>query len=175
MSTTFHLDTSTSRATSPQSSATAGPTAAPITGITATDFDPQGSPPEENPEEARFAVDGDPATSWSTLTYTQNLGPEGLKTGVGLLLDLGDDHSVSEVDLTTVGSPTDVSVYVSEARPRGVGTLNVAGTTTVTGTRGTLSLSENPTGRYVVVWLTSLPTVSGGFRGEVADVVVKGD
>jgi len=168
-------DTSTSRATSPQSSTTGGSSPAPITGITATDFDPQATPSEENPEEARFAVDGDPTTSWSTETYAQNLGPGGLKTGVGLLLDLGDDHSVSEVDLTTVGSPTDVSVYVSEARPRGVGTLNVAGTTTVTGTRGTLSLSDNPTGRYVVVWLTSLPTVSGGFRGEVADVVVKGD
>ncbi len=168
-------DTPTSRATSAQSSPTGGASAAPITGVTATDFDPQGSPPEENPDEARFAVDGDPATSWSTQTYTQNLGPAGLKTGVGLLLDLGDDHTVSAVDLTTVGSPTAVSVYVSEERPRGVGTLTVAGTTTVSGTRGTVSLSGSPTGRYVVVWLTSLPTVSGGFRGEVADVVVKGD
>ena len=36
-------------------------------------------------------------------------------------------------------------------------------------------LSGKRDGRYVVVWLTSLPAVSGGFRGEVADVVVKGE
>jgi hypothetical protein len=51
----------------------------------------------------------------------------------------------------------------------------VAGSTTVTGTRGTVSLSDDPVGRYVVVWLTGLPATSGGFRGQVAEVVVKGD
>jgi hypothetical protein len=168
-------DSTTSRGASAQSSPTAGASAAPISGVTARDFDPQGNPPEENPEEARLAVDGDPATSWSTLTYAQNLGPSGLKTGVGLLLDLGDDHTVSEVDLTLVGAPTQVSIYVSEERPRGVATLSPAGSTTVTGTRGTVPLSDDPVGRYVVVWLTELPATSGGFRGQVAEAVVKGD
>ena len=66
--------------------------ATPLTGLTATDFDPQGDPPEENPELAPLAVDGDPATSWRTATYLQNFGPGGLKTGVGLVLDLGGAH-----------------------------------------------------------------------------------
>ncbi len=154
------------------SSSTSAPTA--LTGITARDFDPQGSPPSENPAEAPRAVDGNPATAWSTLTYTQNLGPGGLKTGVGLVLDLGDSHSVSEVDLTTVGSPTGVSIYVTKTAPTGVQGLTAAGDTTVTGTRGTVSLASAPTGRYVTVWLTSLPKAPGGFRGQIAEVVVKG-
>ena len=63
--------------------------------ITATDFDPQGDPPEENPELAALAVDGDPDTAWHTQTYDQNFGPGGLKTGVGLILDLGATHDVA--------------------------------------------------------------------------------
>ena len=62
--------------------------------VTATDLDPQGDPPEENRELAPLAVDGDPATSWRTVTYEQDLGPGGLKTGVGLPLDLGPPRQV---------------------------------------------------------------------------------
>ena len=69
--------------------------AGPITGVTATDFDPQGDPPAENPDLAPLAVDGDPATAWRTLAYKQNFGPGGLKTGVGLVLDLGAARDVS--------------------------------------------------------------------------------
>ena len=38
-----------------------------------------------------------------------------------------------------------------------------------------MSFDKPATGRYVVVWLTELPAVPGGFRGAVAAVVVKGD
>ena len=38
------------------------------------------------------------------MTYDQNFGPGGLKTGVGPRRSTsGADHDVSEVDLTTVG------------------------------------------------------------------------
>ena len=158
----------------PSSPSTSAPAAA-LTGVTATDFDPQGNPPDENPEQAHFAVDGDPATTWSTQTYTQNFGPLGLKTGVGLVLDLGADHDVSKVDLTTVGSPTQIQIYVTPQKPTSLQGLGVAGQTTVTGTHGEVTLDPASTGRYVVVWLTQLPAVGGGFRGQVAEVVVKGE
>jgi hypothetical protein len=146
----------------------------PLTGVTARDFDPQGTPPVENRPEAHFVVDGNPATGWSTLTYTQNLGKSGLKTGVGVVLDLGAAHQVSEVDLTLVGSPTTVQVFVSRQRLTGVPGLTPAAETTVTGTHGTLRLASPTTGRYVTVWLTSLPAVTGGYRGEIAEAVVRG-
>jgi len=149
-------------------------TAAPITGVTARDFDPQSSDGSENPDEAALAVDGDPSTSWQTSRYDQQLGPNGLKTGVGLVLDLGADHDVSKVDLTTLGSPTDVQVYVTSADPTSLQGAKVAGESTITGTRGTVSLDPAVKGRYVVVWLTELPAVPGGFRGGVAEAVVTG-
>ena len=43
-------DTPASSATSAQSTPTGGASAAPLTGVTAQDFDPQGDPPQENPD-----------------------------------------------------------------------------------------------------------------------------
>ena len=33
---------------------------------------------------------------------------------------------------------------------------------------------EPATGRFLVLWFTSLPQAEGGYRGEVAEVVVRG-
>jgi hypothetical protein len=167
-------DTTPGPSHSPSSSAST--TGTPITGVTARDFDPQGSDGSENPSEAPRAVDGNPATFWQTSRYDQQFGPVGLKTGVGLVLDLHGSHDVSEVDLTTVGTPTGVSVYVSPTDPQTLQGLPVAGTTEITGTnRGTVTLGQPVKGRYVVVWLTKLPAISGGFRGGIAGAVVKGE
>jgi F5/8 type C domain len=158
-----------------RTSSSAAATGAPITGVTARDFDPQGTDGGENPDEAGLAVDGDPSTSWQTSRYDQQFGPAGLKTGVGLVLDLGASHDVTEVDLTTLGSPTGVQVYVTAQNPTTLRGAKAAGQSTITGTRGTVSLDPSTSGRYVVVWLTRLPAVAGGFRGGVAEAVVKGD
>ncbi len=148
-------------------------TGAPITDITATDLDPQGDPPEENRELAPLAVDGDPATAWRTVTYEQDLGPGGLKTGVGLRLDLGSSRQVTDVDLTLGGAPSDVSLYLSDDAPRGVAQLNPVANVTA-GEQERVTLAEPGTGRFLVLWFTSLPEAEGGFRGEVAEVVVRG-
>jgi hypothetical protein len=155
-------------------SSRSSPAASPLAGLVASDFDPQGDPPEENPELAPLVVDGDPATTWRTQTYEQNFGPGGLKSGAGLTLDLGSRHEVSAVDLTLVGAPTTVSVFVSDAPPVGVDDLTPLAQETADGPRARLPLEEPTAGRYVTVWLTSLPAVDGGFRGEVAEVVVRG-
>jgi hypothetical protein len=143
-------------------------------GVTAQDFDPQGDPPEEYPELARLAVDGNPDTAWRTMIYSQQLGPGGLKTGVGLVLDLGASGEVDEVSLDLVGSPTGVAAYVTETAPRGVRDLSPVATATADGTALDLTLDEPATGRYVTVWLTSLPEVEDGFRGEIAEATVLG-
>src|SRR5690606_31761976 len=86
----------------------ATPTGEPTTAVaaTATDFDPEGDPPEEYPEDAPLAVDGDPATAWGTQTYEQQFGPGGLKSGVGLVLDLGGSQDVRRVRITVRGGDT---------------------------------------------------------------------
>ena len=143
-----------------------------ITGTTASDLDPQGDPPEEYPDLAPLAVDGDPATVWRTETYFDQFGPGGLKSGVGLYVDLGEAREVSRIDLTLVGAPTEVAYYLTETEPTAIADLTPLEEVTLDRTSSTTTLDEPVTGRYLVVWLTALPEVDGGFRGEIAEVVV---
>jgi hypothetical protein len=150
------------------------PTLSRVAAVGATDLDPQGDPPEENPELAPLVVDGDPATTWRTMTYEQQFGPGGLKSGVGVTLDLGESAEVSAVDVTLVGAPTQLSVYVTDRAPTDVAGLTAAGSASADGPRARVELDSPASGRFVVVWLTGVPEIPGGFRGEVAEVVVRG-
>ena len=149
--------------------------AEPLSGLVAVDFDPQGQPAEENPEDAPLAVDGDLDTAWATSSYQDQLGPPpGLKTGVGLVIDLGDTRRVTEVNLALVGAPTGVSLYLTDEPPRGVVGLKSIAEETADGEQVAIKLDRPTEGRYLVVWLTSLPPSGDEFRGSVAEVVVRG-
>ena len=156
--------------TTPSASAAAAQ-AQVVAGTTASDLDPQGEPPEENPDLAANVVDGDPATTWRTSTYSQQFGPGGLKTGVGVVIDLGEVREVRSVEVTLVGQPTDVRLYVTDEVPTGVAGLQPVASETVDGT--SLTADVEASGRYVVVWLAGLPAVDGGFRGQIGEVVVR--
>jgi hypothetical protein len=158
-------------ASDPSASQSGTPGAA-LTELTPSDFDPQGDPPEENPEQLGAAVDGDLATGWRTMTYQQNLGPGGLKTGVGLMIDLGAQTAVTSAEVTFAGS-TAATVYLTDQPPRTVRGLTPVASETVDGT-WEVDFDAGATGRYVTVWLTSLPAGDGGFRGQVDEVVVRG-
>ena len=153
--------------TTPQTSPT------PFTGLVAADLDPQGDG-EENSDEVGAAVDGDQTTSWSTLTYKQQLGPDGLKRGVGLVVDLGQSRAVRRVDLTLVGVPTGFSLYLSDDVPTNPEELTPVGEVQADGAAATVDLDDAPTGRYLTIWFTSLPAVDGGYKGGIVDLVVAG-
>ena len=148
---------------------------APITGLTATDFDPFGDPQSENPEDAHFAVDGKSDTSWRTSTYTDQLGEQApaLKSGVGLVLDLHGSYALTSASVSVADGATGISFYVTDTRPKTTTGLKPAATATVTGTGQKVAL-HRARGRYLVVWLTSLPQVEGGYRGTVAEVALTG-
>ena len=160
--------------TDPTRRATNAATPQEITGLIASDLDPQGGTRQENPELAKYAVDDDANSVWSTETYTKQLGPTGIKTGVGLTVDLGAVRTVSSVTLSLVGEPTKVTLYVAPREPQFVADLTPVANGTITASASTLTPSNGAKGRYLVVWLTGLPEVPGGFRGEIADVVVRG-
>jgi serine/threonine protein kinase len=168
------LDSGSSTSTTP--TPTPSPSATPLGGLVAEDLDPQGTPePEENPEEAPLAVDGDPATSWATSAYDQQFGRGGLKDGVGLIIDLGGRKTVSAVRLTLEGAPTGLSLYLADERPSDVEGLQPLEETTVEGAKKTVTLTDPAAGRFLVVWLTQLPPDGARFRGRVAEVEVLGE
>ncbi|WP_164478052.1 protein kinase family protein [Nocardioides pantholopis] len=143
-----------------------------IPDLAVSDLDPQGDG-AENPESTALTVDGDPATTWRSSTYLQQLGPAGLKTGVGLQVDLGAERDVAQVGLSLVGEPTEVAVYVTDEAVSDVAGLEPVLTEAV-GPDARIELEEPVRGRFVTLWFTGLPGVDGGFRAEVAEVAVRG-
>ena len=126
------------------------------------DYDPEGDG-QERPEELPRILDGDPSTSWGSEGYsTVEFG--GLKDGVGLIFDLGETSTISEVTLELVREAGG-TVYVSDSEldrsqtPDGQATE--AGTFSGTGTV-TAELADGTSGRYIVVYFTD-PTSDGSF------------
>jgi hypothetical protein len=158
---------------SPSASSTPEASPTPLTGLVARDFDPQGDD-EENGDEVDGAVDGDPATSWTTLTYKQQLGPAGLKRGVGIVVDLGRSRAVRRVDLSLVGQPTSLSLYLTDDLPDNPEVLKPVGQVDASGADASVDLEAAPSGRYLTIWLTALPHVAEGFKGGIVDLVVAG-
>ncbi|WP_157571842.1 protein kinase family protein [Nocardioides alkalitolerans] len=152
-------------------SAPPAPAIVPVVG--ATSIDPEGSDGEENSDRAGNAVDGDTETTWNTSTYFQQFGPGGLKSGVGLQLDLGESLALTGLELDLVGSPTTVQVYVSDEPVGSVDGLEPVGGAEGASEQAQIALT-GATGRYVTIWITSLPPVADGFRSEVSEVRVLG-
>jgi len=156
----------------PSTNRAAGPLS--IAGV--SDFDPEGDPPEENSELAGLAVDGDPATAWKTMTYFNDPELGGLKDGVGLLVDLGKPVEVSQVELTLIGGPTSLDILAAKegaSAPTSTDGLDEVASVDGAGTNVDPKFEAPVTTRYLVVWLTSLPPTSGGFAGQIAEIVVR--
>ncbi len=78
------------------------------------------------------------------------------------------------VALSFVGTPTSVSLYVTDGRPDSVDDLSPAAQGTADGPRLVLD-TDGARGTHLVVWLTDLPLDDDGrFRGTVSEVVVRG-
>lgn len=154
----------------PDASAGAGaPGAAiPLTNVTA--FDPPPGDGKENDDQTPLAHDGSTATAWDTSTYTSaRLG--NLKPGVGLLVDLGSDVRVAAVQLAFDGSPTGVQLRAGD-RP-GATLADFPVVTAAPSAGPAVTLTADQAHRYWLVWITSLPKVSGGYRAGIAEVTFR--
>ena len=151
--------------------------AEPLEVVAVSDLDPppQGNG-EENPDLAPLAVDGDPSTAWQTVEYYRNPRFGNLKDGVGLVLDLGDPQEVSSLTVTLEGRPTSLDILAAPEEsglPESVDSLDTVASVSDEGGEVQVDLDEAVTTRYLVVWLTSLPPSGGGYRGRIAEVVVR--
>lgn len=155
-------------------SAPVSATGDPLTISAIRDFDPQAEPAQERPELVPLAFDGDPATAWRTEIYEQNFGPAGLKRGLGLIIDLGETRDVTMVTLEFNDAGTSVALDISAEPPTDETEVTPVAEFEAAAETLRAPLAAPVSGRYVTVWLTSLPVVKGGFRAEIAEVVVRG-
>jgi hypothetical protein len=152
----------------------------------AHDFDPEGDG-SENPEQAALALDGDLSTAWQTATYRNRPDFGGLKSGVGLLVDLGRPRTVRSVTVVLTVPGADVELRVGAAHAADVNGYQVVGRVTnagrrpphgepagtVTFTPGGASGAAPVTGRYWLVWFTRLPRSGSGYADGIAEITFR--
>ncbi|NEE09159.1 serine/threonine protein kinase [Streptomyces sp. SID7499] len=148
------------------------PISKPITIKGAQDFDPLGNDGSENPDEINRLYDNAPGTYWETSFYTSaDFGR--LKSGVGVILDLGKVQDVGQV---TVSFKGETSLELRAASGAATQPQSLDGYTKVaqgSGTTVALKPDESLKSRYLLVWLTKLPlTEQGNYRGRVVDIKV---
>lgn len=144
--------------------APAAPVVIPVAKASA--YDPQGDG-AENERKLPMLTDGT-TSSWTSDWY---LSPQwsGLKSGLGVALDLGKTRKVTSVTVTLVGKQT-AQVFVSD-EPSKDGAASLGRTAG----SGKKVFSGSGTGRYVVVWISDPASIGGGkYRAEIAEVEVRG-
>ena len=108
---------------------------------------------------------------WTTQTYTT---PQfgNLKSGVGLLLDLGQDRAVSQVSLRSGYGAVEVELRAGDDPGDPTTLQRVGEPAEVSGT------AELPAGgerhRYWLVWVTGLAPHNGGFAAAISDLEIHG-
>jgi len=176
--------------TQPPSSSSAPAAGALLTPVSDSTFNIYGTPPgnTENESTAPYAIDGSPSTAWSTSYYFDHANFGGLKPGTGLLIDMGKAVRLSQVEVL-FGSqgPTSAEIYLGNSTAMSKSALSnftlVSPSASASGDHK-FPVTSQATGRYVLIWLTSVPqlpkTPSGMssahtyFEGQIYNVVIRG-
>ncbi|MDX3454123.1 protein kinase family protein [Streptomyces sp. ME02-8801-2C] len=167
-------DTDQTQTTDDGDKSPAKPVSKPVAIEGAHDFDPFGSDGSENPDEIDKVYDTAPGTYWETSYYTSSDFGR-LKSGVGVVLDLGNVQQVGKVTVTFVGN-TSVELRAASG-DTGTEPTSLDGYNKVaegSGASVTLKPGKTLKSRYLLVWLTDLPKQAddGKFRGRIVDVKV---
>ncbi|MGN9755634.1 protein kinase family protein [Streptomyces sp. SD31] len=150
------------------------PVSKPIAIEGVSDFDPLGSDGSENPRDIDKIYDTAPNTYWQTSFYTSSDFGR-LKSGVGVILDLGKIQQVGKVTITFVGDTSvELRAASSDTGSEPTSLENYAKVAEGSGASVTLKPGKSLKARYLLVWLTDLPRQAddGQFRGRVMDVKV---
>ena len=136
----------------------------------AADHDPEGDG-EENSDLAALAIDRSAETAWQTERYNSpELG--GLKSGVGLVLDLGRIREIGGVRIVTTLPDWRFELRASDDGSSFSRVQDAGGETSfVAEGDGTVEL-EPLSLRYLLIWITDLAPADGGYRADIARVQI---
>jgi serine/threonine protein kinase len=153
-----------------------------LTPVSANSFDALGHDGgNEDGFQAKYAIDNDPSTFWHTSYYLTYPALGNLKKGTGLILDMGKQVRLSQVVVQFGASCcTNVAIEIGNNDTPVPATLStfteVASSTSAHGSI-TFNVSSKTTGRYVLIWITNLPPLTGSpgqYEAQIYNVVVHG-
>ena len=135
----------------------------------------------EDEQDAPLAIDNSLKTAWATDYYKGRPNFGGLKPGTGLLLDMGQAVKLSQVEvLFGTQCCTTAEIYVGNSNAMSQTALSnftkVSPSATVSGDH-VFAANSSATGRYVLIWITSLPPMQGNpsqYQALIYNIVVHG-
>ena len=156
--------------------ATSGPAAAGAAALTparVVAFGPHGTADGDNPQLVPLAVDGNPATAWTTAGYASPRF-ENAQPGTGLLVDMGQVVTITGAEVT-LGSVPGADFQMRAGNTPSLAQLPpVAAATDASGVMA-VRLTAPVHARYVLIWFTKLPpAASGSFQASIYHVTVQG-
>lgn len=141
--------------------------------VSATVFSPDGTP--DNPQDAKLAIDGNPNTGWSTVTYTDAVPFPKFIQGMGLMLHLAEPTALSVVTLDVPSTGTQVQIRSSptEKPAKLADTTEIAPTTSLEPGRNRITVTSRTKTSNVLVWISTLGSTNGQSRTELSDITLQ--
>ena len=139
----------------------------------ATVFAPGGSP--DNPQKADLAIDGNPDTSWPTVTYKDPVPFPNFIEGEGLLLHLSEPTALSAVtiDLSSTGTEVQIRSSPTETPAKLTDTTELTPTTPLQAGHNRIEVSDRTKTSNVLVWISKLGTTDGQSRTEISEITLQ--
>jgi hypothetical protein len=133
-------------------------------------FSPDGSP--DSPDEAGAAIDGNPATVWSTDTYYDPDPFPKFKSGIGLLVRLAQPTALSAVtvDLNSTGTVVQVRSASNPAPKVLPETTELTPPTPMRPGGNRLGINDPARVSTVLVWISALGSADGKSRSAISEI-----
>ncbi|MHA7648909.1 serine/threonine-protein kinase [Mycobacterium sp. ML4] len=141
--------------------------------VSATVFSPDGAP--DNPQDAKLAIDGNPNTGWSTVTYTDAVPFPRFIQGMGLMLHLSEPTALSAVtvDVPSTGTQVQIRSSPTENPARLSDTTELAPTASLQPGHNRIAVQNRTKTSNVLVWISTLGTTNGQSRTELSDITLQ--
>jgi hypothetical protein len=136
-------------------------------------FSPGGAP--DNPGSAGLAIDGDPATAWSTDTYFDPVPFPKFKDGVGLLLQLAEPASLSAVtvDLNSTGTVVQIRASASATPARLSDTTEISPPTALPPGHRVIPVTSSAPTTFVLFWISTLGSAGGRSHSDISELTLQ--
>lgn len=141
--------------------------------VSATVFSPDGAP--DNPQDARSAIDGNPNTAWSTVTYKDAVPFPKFIEGMGLLLHLSKPTALSAVtiDVPSTGTKVQIRSSPTDAPAKLADTVELTPNTPLRAGHNRIAVHNRTKTSNVLVWISTLGTTNGESRTEVSEITLQ--
>lgn len=111
---------------------------------------------------------------WQTQTYV-DAAFGNLKDGVGLVLDLGSERSVTSVSVDVASAPLVLELRAADQQPTSAASFQRVGEPRTAESTGSTTLAANgESHRYWLVWISRLAPQNGGYAAVISTPTVRG-